>query len=73
MLPDENSERIQEILSKDSTLERKAYQIYGYYESKFVHNRNRMEEQKRPEWSVARIKVELYKRGDNLTPIDIDL
>jgi len=74
ILPEENSKEIQEILSSDFTVIQKAWQIHTYYKSSIPYSRNtRQIDQEQPELSVMQIRLELAKRGDNLTPIDIDL
>jgi len=72
-LPDEDNPRIQKILNSDVTLERKSYQIEAIYKSKIPYNRNRQGRQEEPLLNHHQIRMELKKRGDNLTPIDIEL
>ena len=73
LLPEEDCERIQEILKNDRTIKQKAYEIEGYYKSKIPYNRNRGTDQKQPAMHFMAIQVELLKRGDDLTPLEIEL
>jgi hypothetical protein len=73
ILPNEKDDRIQEILASDTTIERKAYRIEGYYESKLTYNRVRGRAQPKPVLNYIQIKEELEKRGDNLAPVEIQL
>lgn len=73
ILPYEEETRVQDILGSDTTIERKSYRLLAYYKSKIPYNRNRMGKQDRTALSFHQIRMELEKRGDNLTPIEIEL
>ena len=72
-LPNEEDEKIQEILKCDTTLERKARRIFSFYKSKIPYNRVRGSKDEQPPIGYLHILIELEKRGEDLTPIDIEL
>ena len=73
IFPDESCDRIQDILKSDYTIVQKSYQIEQYYKSLTPYNRNRQNTEKVKTLSHFQIEDELLKRGDNLTPVEIEL
>lgn len=79
IFPRENDKRFQEILKGDFTLEKKSYQIYGYYSSFISYNRNPGRIQEEPGLSQLYILEELKRRelhnpdnGERITKAMID-
>lgn len=71
LLPNEEDKNIQDILKSDDTIERKSYQILHFYKKQIPYNRNRQSKQKEPPLTVHQIRMELDKRGENQSPIDL--
>ncbi len=71
MLPNEEDKKIQDILALDISNAKKGYRIEGYYKSKIPYNRNRQKSQEQPAMYHLQIEMELDRRGENQTPIDV--